>query len=106
MTARTDTAGDADINTYIVYQDEAGALQMVWQNSASDWQGPKTFDAFQGADRGTDIACVTAAAWDGSNIHITSATDVSRCYFQVKGQVREAHWNGTNWESLGFLPIE
>lgn len=106
VTARTDTAGDDNINTHIVYQDDAGALQMVWQNSASDWQGPKTFDAFQGADKGTDIACITAAAWNASDVHITSAYDVSRCYFQVKGQVRETHWTGNDWNDLGLLPIK
>lgn len=106
MTARTDTAGDDAINTYVVYQDAAGALQMVWQNSTAGWQGPRAFDALQGADQGTDIACVTAAAWNASGVAITSATDVSRCYFQVQGQVREAHWTGTDWADLGFLPIE
>lgn len=106
VTARTDTTGDDNINTHIVYQDDTGALQMVWQNSASDWQGPKTFNAFQGADKGTDIACITAAAWNSSDVHITSSYDVSRCYFQVKGQVRETHWNGNDWNDLGFLPIK
>lgn len=98
--------GDENINTYVVYQDDAGALQMVWQNNTSDWQGPETFNAFKGADSGTDIACITAAAWNASGVAITSATDVSRCYFQVKGRVRETHWTGSDWEDLGFLPIK
>ncbi|KAK8087580.1 hypothetical protein PG997_002541, partial [Apiospora hydei] len=57
------------VNTYILYVGPKGAVNMVWQDDEnSGWKGPVQYpEAFGGADAGTDIACVTPAAWAGSN---------------------------------------
>ncbi|ETS73886.1 hypothetical protein PFICI_14832 [Pestalotiopsis fici W106-1] len=92
-------------NTYILYQDDDGIIQVMWQDDESGWKGPSTYDAFNGADMGTDITCVTAAAWDGSGIEVTSNENLSRCYFQVSNQLREVSYDGTDWTDKGYLPI-
>jgi hypothetical protein len=90
-------------NTYALYQDDNGTIQVVWQDDTSGWKGPSTFNVFQGADNGTDIACVTAAAWAAAELLDNQI--MNRCYFQVGGRVREVYYDGTNWLSEGFLPI-
>lgn len=80
-------------------------MQVVWQNDSSGWQGPETYPALSGADKGTDIVCVTQAAWDDANVAISSATDMNRCYFQSEYKVKEVLFDGKDWKDLGFLPI-
>lgn len=92
-------------NTYVLYQDDDDVIQMVWQDDNTSWKGPQTWDAFNGADAGTDITCVTAAAWDAKDVEITSNDNLSRCYFQVSNQVREVSYDGSDWTDLGYLPI-
>ena len=104
--ARSSATTDNAVDTHLLYQDAAGVLQTVWQDDEADWKGPKTYPAFDGADAGTDIACITAAAWDSSGVGVTAATDLARCFFQVRNLVREVHWTGEGWESIGFLPID
>lgn len=94
------------VNTYSLYQDEDGVLQVIWQDDESGWKGPQTYDALAGADTGTNIACVTQAAWDQNKVTISTATDMNRCYFQSGGKVKEVWFDGKNWNDLGFLPID
>ena len=99
---------DQFVNTYILYADARGAVQMVWQNDQSGWQGPRHYAAFDGAEAGTDLACLTPAAWDGSGVALAGAYDMSRCYFQAggAGRVREVQFDGSDWTDRGYLPIE
>ncbi|KAK6863522.1 hypothetical protein PG995_000050 [Apiospora arundinis] len=96
------------VNTYILYVGPKGAINMLWQDDNSGWQGPRTFpEAFDGADAGTDITCLTPASWDATNVRIQSSYDMSRCYFQAGGgRVREVQFDGSNWKNLGYLPID
>lgn len=80
-------------------------LQVIWQDDSSGWQGPKTYSALAGADKGTDIACLNQAAWDQVNVKLSTATDMNRCYFQSGGKVKEVLFNGKAWKDLGYLPI-
>jgi hypothetical protein len=102
--ARSDSSSN-QTNTYALYQDDDATIQVVWESDASGWQGPSTYSAFDGADNGTDIACLTAAAWDGSGVELSTDQDMNRCYFQVGGQVREVYYDGSNWNVEGYLPI-
>lgn len=104
VTARPNDSNNLT-NTYILYQDDSGTIQTYWQDDASGWKGPKTYDAFSGADNGTDITCVTMAAWDGAGVELSSSQDMNRCYFQVNNQVREVYYDGSNWSDEGYLPI-
>ncbi|KAK8054824.1 hypothetical protein PG993_000051 [Apiospora rasikravindrae] len=98
------------INTYILYVGPKGAINMIWQDDEkSGWKGPVQYpEAFGGADPGTDIACLTPAAWaGGDSAQISSAYDMSRCYFQAGGgRVREVQFDGSTWKNKGYLPID
>ncbi|KAI1798619.1 hypothetical protein F4811DRAFT_174455 [Daldinia bambusicola] len=93
------------VNTYILYQDEDGTIQVVWQDDDTGWKGPQTHDALDGAEKGTDIACLTPAAYDLGNIGISREQNMNRCFFQVRdGNVKEVWFNGDNWISVGVVP--
>lgn len=91
------------VDFYILWQDASGALQVSWKDDESGWKGPLTFPALAGADMGTDIACLNPTAWPASNLQ--PRWDMSRCYFQVNGQLREVHFNGLNWVIVGNVPV-
>ncbi|KAK8087599.1 hypothetical protein PG997_002560 [Apiospora hydei] len=100
---------DNFVNTYILYVGSDGAVNMIWQDDNGDggWKGPQTYpEAFGGADRGTDVTCLTPATWDPTDVRLEAAYDMSRCYFQADGgRVREVRYDGSTWLRLGDLPI-
>lgn len=106
--ARSTSRTILDVNTYILYQAENGTnIQMVWQDDETgDWKGPRTFPALDGADKGTDITCVTQAAVNGRNVWLKTISSINRCYFQSQGAVKEVMYDGKDWQNLGFVPIE
>ena len=95
--------GSSDLNQYILYQDTTSAIQVVWQDDASGWKGPSTFTAFKGADNGTSITCLTPSSW--FNLPLEVSQDMTRCYFQAGGVLREVLNNGTDWNIVGNVPI-
>ncbi|KAI1142856.1 hypothetical protein F5Y05DRAFT_366437 [Hypoxylon sp. FL0543] len=84
------------VNTYILYQDDDGTIQVVWQDDDA-WKGPETYDALKGADLGTDIACLTPGTYDAANIEISREQDMNRCFFMSGGLVKEVWFNGSAW---------
>ncbi|KAI0848914.1 hypothetical protein F5Y00DRAFT_237047 [Daldinia vernicosa] len=94
------------VNTYILYQDDDGIIQVVWQDDDTGWKGPQTYDALDGAEKGADIACLTPGAYEPANIGISREQDMNRCFFRIGGgKVKEVWFNGTNWVSVGIVPI-
>ncbi|KAI1498284.1 hypothetical protein F5X99DRAFT_394188 [Biscogniauxia marginata] len=97
---------DNQVNTYILYQDNDGVIQMVWQADSSGWQGPQTFDALGGALKGTDIACLTPGAFPRAELGVSREQDMNRCFFQVdSGRVKEVWYDGSDWIDVGIVPI-
>ncbi|KAI5927718.1 hypothetical protein F4810DRAFT_706462 [Camillea tinctor] len=97
---------DNQVNTYILYQDDDDAIQVVWQADSSGWQGPQTYEALGGAIRGTDIACLTPGAFPRTAQGISREQDMNRCFFQVDGgRVKEVWYDGSNWVDAGIVPI-
>ncbi|KAI0383740.1 hypothetical protein F5Y04DRAFT_19953 [Hypomontagnella monticulosa] len=93
------------VNTYILYQDDDGIIQVVWQDDDSGWKGPKTYDALGDAEKGTEIVCLTAGVWGASNI-LSREQDMNRCfYFHVNGGVKEVWFDGNNWNDEGIVQI-
>jgi hypothetical protein len=95
------------INTYILYQDDEGAIQVVWQDG-DDWQGPKTYDALGNAEIGTDIECLTQAAWGSGPVPVSRDQDMNRCFFQERGtgKLKEVWFDGDEWKDEGYLPLD
>ncbi|KAI1409699.1 hypothetical protein F5Y13DRAFT_192961 [Hypoxylon sp. FL1857] len=92
------------VNTYILYQDNDGTIQVVWQDDDA-WKGPQTYDAFKGADQGTDIACLTPGAYDAANIEISREQDMNRCFFMSGGLVKEVWFDGSKWTVANQLTL-
>ncbi|ETS86498.1 hypothetical protein PFICI_00326 [Pestalotiopsis fici W106-1] len=97
----------SDINTYILYQDTDGVIQVVWQDG-DGWRGPQTYDALNDAEPGTDIECLTQGAWEGTGVQVSVEQDMNRCFFQEKGtgRLREVWFNGTDWRNEGYVPLD
>ncbi len=97
------SSSTSPMDTYVLSQQASGDIQASWQTDETGWQGPKVYPALAGADKNTNIACLTPNAWPLSNLQ--AQFDMSRCYFQVGGQVREVLYNGTDWVNLCNIPI-
>jgi hypothetical protein len=106
--ARPQGEDDSLVDTFIIYQDDDSSLKQVWTDDGKTWQKSSP-EAFQHADAGTDITCVTLAVWEGSDIveaaRMLPANHMARCYFRRGGQVVEARLRGTDWFDNGPLPL-
>jgi hypothetical protein len=92
-----------NLNTYVLWQDTSGDIQVSWQDDGSGWKGPSTYPALKGADNGTSITCLTQSA--GLPLVLTGGYDMSRCYFQVGRALREIYYNGSDWSIIGNVPM-
>ncbi|KAI1779425.1 hypothetical protein F4818DRAFT_399278 [Hypoxylon cercidicola] len=93
------------INTYILYQEDDGTIQVVWQDDDGGWKGPQTYDALDGAQKGTDIVCLTPGAYDAGGIEVSREQDMNRCFFLTTNtEVKEVWYNGTHWNDVGIVP--
>jgi len=92
------------LDTYVLYQDSAGTIKVVWNDVGTSWKGPATFPAFNDADNGTSIACLTQAAFF-TDTPLQSNNPLSRCYFQAKGALREVRLEGSDWEIVGDVNV-
>ena len=93
----------SELNTYVLWQDPSGAIQVNWQDDETGWKGPRTYPALGGADNGTSIACLTPNMWPITNLQ--PLWDMSRCYFQAGGFLKEVYFNGWDWVALGNVPM-
>ncbi|KAK7990340.1 hypothetical protein PG990_014620 [Apiospora arundinis] len=93
------------VETHVLYQDRAGDIQMVWQTHNKPWQGPSTFEPLRGADKDTDIACLTRGAYSrpGLSIALSPSLTANLCYFQSQGKLKEVWYDGSNWFDCGFV---
>lgn len=95
----------------MLFQGDDGRLYEARQdeNANGEWRGPTANEVLGSAKaaRGTDVACVTMALWELSEVRlIEGATDMNRCYFQGEGGgLREVWFDGKGWNDLGGLPL-
>lgn len=64
---------------------------------------PTTFNTLKEADNGTKIVCLTPSV--NYNQPSVVRTDICRCYFQVKGVVKEVGFFNRTWSIVGDVPI-
>lgn len=106
LAAFATAADDSTLNSYIVFQAKDGSIQYGSSSgSGGGWGQPKKDAVFDGADAGTDIACVTAGANAGWNITLTTATDLNLCFFQRGGRLVEVAFDGQKWTLVGNVSI-
>lgn len=108
------------LTNILLYQDPITAkIQMLYraQSPTSFWSSPRTYAAFENADNGTHIACVTAVTW--TTLKLEDERDGSvgmrRCFFQVGGAVREVEMvrkendvsiDAVDWRIVGWVGWE
>ncbi|KAK4066247.1 uncharacterized protein Triagg1_8079 [Trichoderma aggressivum f. europaeum] len=98
------TVQDSLMNTYILWRNDTGAIQMTKNDDNNGWQTSSTPDALGSPDEGTDIACLTATNYVVTPIQ--SKFDMARCYYLVKGKVREVKYDGSTWSVVGDVPLD
>lgn len=97
---------NTEVDTHLLYQNDTGTIQVLSQTDGNPWKGPESFDAFNGADMGTSIACLTMGAYSrdkSMHVSLSSSADTNRCYFQVQGALKEAWYDGLEWRDCGFV---
>lgn len=102
-TARS--VGTSDLNTMILLQDvPSGDITYTWSGTSSGWEDTATDPVFDGADAG-GMACLTAATtWDGYGVKpLQVSDDMNKCYFAVRGRIKEVWWDGSSWTDNGFI---
>jgi len=104
LTVARPSSDNIALNTYILYQDSVGTINVVWNDDTSSWKGPATFPAFDNADNGTSIACLTQPSFF-TDTPLQSNTPISRCYFQANGTLREVRLDGSDWEIVGDVVV-
>ncbi|KAF1995164.1 hypothetical protein P154DRAFT_350205 [Amniculicola lignicola CBS 123094] len=103
-TIRPEDVDDLALNTYLLWQNNNGTIQMSWTDSDKGWKGPIKPTAFKGADKNTALTCLTGATFP--KFPLPPGNELSRCYFQANNTLREVNFNGTSWDVVGTIPIE
>ncbi|PTB38099.1 hypothetical protein M441DRAFT_29503 [Trichoderma asperellum CBS 433.97] len=94
---------NSPMNTYTLWQNSTGGIQITWMDDDNGWQTTSTPDSFGSPDKGTDIACLTPSAY--SLTPLQPKYDMARCYYLVDGRIREVKYDGSNWSVIGNVPL-
>jgi len=96
-------SGDG-VDTWVVFQDGSGNIKYTEQVGGDTWSEIKT--VFNGADKGTQIACVTPGTSSSpGTVVLRSTFEMSVCFFQKGGFLKQMKFNGKDWQDMGSLPI-
>ncbi|KAK0761409.1 hypothetical protein N5P37_006359 [Trichoderma harzianum] len=95
---------DGAMNTYILWQDSTGALQMTWEDDDTGWRTSSTPASLGGPDKGTGISCLAPTLWAVASL--LSDYGMARCYYLVDGEIREVQYDGSNWSVIGNVQLD
>ncbi|EHK18003.1 uncharacterized protein TRIVIDRAFT_226121 [Trichoderma virens Gv29-8] len=101
---RDANSADGAMNTYILWQDSTGALQMTWEDDDTGWRTSSTPTSLGSPDKGTGISCLTPTLWAVASL--LSDYGMARCYYLVDGQIREVQYDGSNWSVIGNVQLD
>ncbi|KAI0179280.1 hypothetical protein GGR52DRAFT_298939 [Hypoxylon sp. FL1284] len=91
-------------NTWILYQDDDHKVQTVWQEDDNGWKGPQEVGE---ADPGTDIACLTEVTGDEpSQVFLSEQLEMRRCYYSLRGEIKEMRLTSSGWVEGEAIPME
>lgn len=71
------------------------------------WEGPTTDEVFDKADSDTRISCLMAAmaTYPGVARSVLENYRMSYCFFQEGGKLKQVHFDGAKWNTIGFVPM-
>ncbi|KAK4153504.1 hypothetical protein C8A00DRAFT_33732 [Chaetomidium leptoderma] len=114
--ARHGDTTDRRVDTYVLHLDANGHVNVVYTDSRSSASHVTTWKtavpaALKGADKDTDIACLTMGSSPynaaGEDVPLEEAKDEMRCFFQRGGKVVEVRLDAGkgDWIAVGDVPI-
>ncbi|CAH0023439.1 unnamed protein product [Clonostachys rhizophaga] len=93
--------GDKDANA------TDGSWNSMWRNGTENRWETSTPNAFQDIGEWSKIACVTPPMWTNAEeqMRLASASDLTRCFFQRGGRLREVQFDGAAWKAPKEVPL-
>ncbi|KAK4164493.1 hypothetical protein QBC43DRAFT_353008 [Cladorrhinum sp. PSN259] len=94
------------VNTYVLFVGDDGKLYDAHQDE-NGWKGPVRAEGLDKVvpDKATEIACVTMALWELTEVRLSGQKDMNRCFLQSGGKVREVWFDGAGWRDVGEVPL-
>jgi hypothetical protein len=94
------------LDFFVIFQDAQGIIKVVQRldTAAPQWEPPRTYSAFDGADKGSGVACLTPSGGglDAENLQLGG--NMTRCYFQVNRMIQEVLLRDNNFVKVGVVP--
>jgi hypothetical protein len=96
------------LKTYVLWQSPSNNSILVSSPGDSGWSAPAVVPAFQGAMKGTSLACLTASSWRERERWMPVGESLRRCYYLGKGEeggvrLREAQIKRDGWSDNGVV---
>ncbi|KAH7119909.1 hypothetical protein B0J11DRAFT_570317 [Dendryphion nanum] len=106
------------LSTILLYQSPDDSTIYTLYRSAAPisppskftWSSPIKHSAFDGADKGTKITCVTGFSYLDKELRVGGG--LGRCYFQVEGKLKEVEIvrkgegdGGIDWKVIGWVGV-
>ncbi|TLD18098.1 hypothetical protein PspLS_10369 [Pyricularia sp. CBS 133598] len=102
------------VTTKLLYRDTDNRIQILTQRGGTGelddtdrWEGPETDPVFDKMDSDSQLECLTnsIAKYGGVTRDVAESDLMSRCFFQEEGKLKQVHWDGRAWKSVGFVPM-
>jgi hypothetical protein len=97
------------LDYFVLYQDAQGKVNMIQRldGPTPAWEAPRQIAAFDVADKGTGLACLTPntnSQGGLDNDEIRLGSNMTRCYFQVNKAIREVLFKDNDFVEVGTVP--
>ncbi|KAI6330517.1 hypothetical protein MCOR29_001765 [Pyricularia oryzae] len=102
------------VTTKLLFRGSDNKVQILTQSSGigdltdtDRWDGPETDPVFDNMDSDSQIACLTnsIAKYGRVTRDVAENDEMSRCFFQEGGKLKQVHWDGMKWKDIGFVPM-
>ncbi|KAF2873516.1 hypothetical protein BDV95DRAFT_605016 [Massariosphaeria phaeospora] len=93
------------LDTYLLSQNDEGKVVFHWRDEKAERKSRSDYKAFQGADKGTSMTCLTMYNSAGAPVDVKQ---VPRCYFTAGGFIKEVEFDAGagDWKMLGDVPLQ
>ena len=95
------------LKTYVLWQSPSNNSILVSSRGDYAWNAPVIVPAFQGAMKGTSLACLTPSSWRERENWMPIGEGLRRCYYlgEEEGgvRVREVQIKRNGWSDNGVM---